>query len=252
MLKPACKKFGNDWPGAILSIAASNNNGVCCDMKTIDRVLLGAGTAIPLWLFCGVVLTASHYPGYSHLDFAMSRLGEQGAVTHGLSAWINNFPLGVLFVLTALGLWRRFSDSRLARSSALLVLLHGLGSIGAGVFSCDQGCAPAQPSFSQQMHNLSGLLMFVALTLASALWIPLGKRLLDSRGFSWFSALCTLLALVTVGLMGQALEAGHGFGLYQRLNYGTAVIWLAALAALSLARPAAMARHSARPAGLAK
>lgn len=245
MLKPACKKFGNDGAQEIPSIGASNNNGVCCDMKTIDRVLLGAGGVIPLWLFCGVVLTASHYPGYSHLDFAMSRLGEQGAVTHAFSPWINNFPLGVLFVLAALGLWRRFAGSRLARLSALLVLVHGLGSIGAGVFSCDQGCAPVQPSFSQQMHNLSGLVMFLSLTLASALWIVLGKRLLDSRGFAWFSALCTLLALVTVGLMGQALEAGHGFGLYQRLNYGTAVIWLAVLAGLSLAGSSAVPARTA-------
>lgn len=214
-------------------------------MKTTDRALLWAGVLIPFWLLFGVWLTASQYPGYSHVDFAMSRLGEQGAATHGFSAWVNNFPLGVLFVLLALGLWRRFAGSRLARSSALLVLIHGLASIGAGVFSCDQGCAPLQPSASQQIHNLSGLVMFASLTLASLLWIVLGKRLLGSRTFSWFSALCTLLALVTVGLMGQALESGHGFGLYQRLNYGTAVLWLAVLAWFSLPRPDAVPAQTA-------
>lgn len=214
-------------------------------MKTTDRALLWAGVLIPFWLLFGVWLTASQYPGYSHADFAMSRLGEQGAATHGFSAWVNNFPLGVLFVLLALGLWRRFAGSRLARTSALLVLVHGLASISAGVFSCDQGCAPLQPSASQQIHNLSGLVMFASLTLASLLWIVLGKRLLGSRTFSWFSALCTLLALVTVGLMGQALESGHGFGLYQRLNYGTAAIWLALLAWLSLPRPGAVPAQTA-------
>lgn len=202
-------------------------------MKTTNRALLWAGTLIPAWLFVGVLLTASQYPGYSHLDYAMSRLGEQGSATHGFSAWVNNFPLGLLFVLVAAGLWRRFAGSRLARISAVLVLIHGLGSIGAGLFSCDQGCAPEVPSVSQQIHNLSGLVMFLSLTLASALWIFLGKRLLGLRTFAGFSALCTLLALVTVGLMGQALEAGHDFGLYQRLNYGVAVVWLAVLCALS-------------------
>ncbi|WP_110973343.1 DUF998 domain-containing protein [Pseudomonas huaxiensis] len=203
-------------------------------MTTTDRLLLRAGVLIPVWLLFGVLLTASQYPGYSHADFAMSRLGEQGAATHGFSAWVNNFPLGVLFVLVAVGLWRRFAGSRLARVSAVLVLIHGLASIGAGLFACDQGCAPAQPSVSQQVHNLSGLVMFLSLTLASALWIFLGKRLLGSPAFSGFSALCTVLALVSVGLMGQALESGHGFGLYQRLNYGTAVVWLAVLAWRSL------------------
>ena len=55
-------------------------------MKTINRALLWAGTLIPAWLFVGVLLTASQYPGYSHLDYAMSRLGEQGSATHGFSA----------------------------------------------------------------------------------------------------------------------------------------------------------------------
>ena len=156
-------------------------------MKTTDRALLWAGVLIPFWLLFGVWLTASQYPGYSHADFAMSRLGELGAATHGFSAWVNNFPLGVLFVLLALGLWRRFAGSRLAKASALLVLIHGLASIGAGVFPCDQGCAPLQPSTSQQIHNLSGLVMFASLTLASLLWVVLGRRLLGSRVFSWFS-----------------------------------------------------------------
>lgn len=208
-------------------------------MKPTDRTLLWTGVLIPVWLFLGVLLTASQYPGYSHLDFAMSRLGEQGSATHGFSMWVNNLPLGVMFILVAIGLWRHFRGSRLARISAALVMIHGLGSISAGLFSCDQGCAPAVPSMSQQIHNLSGLVMFLSLTLASALWIALGKRLLGLRSFSVFSAVCTVLAVVTVVLMGKALDAGHDFGLYQRLNYGIAVIWLAALAWLSASRATA-------------
>lgn len=203
-------------------------------MRTIDRVLLGSGLLVPFWLFFGVLVTASQFPGYSHMDLAMSQLGAVGAPTHGVSAWVNNLPLGVLFVLCGVGLLRRFEGSRLAWISALLVTVHGLASMSAGYFPCDQGCVPAEPSFSQRMHNLSGLVMFLTLTLASTLWIFLGKRLLGSLAFSRFSLLCTVLALVTVGLMAGAMESGHGFGLYQRLNYGVAVVWLAVLAKLSL------------------
>ncbi|MGE8359365.1 DUF998 domain-containing protein [Pseudomonas sp.] len=203
-------------------------------MKTIDRVLLGSGMVIPLWLFVGVMLTALAYPGYSHLDQAMSQLGAQGAPTQGFSAWVNNLPLAVLFVLFALGVARRFRASRLALFSAGLILLHGLGSLGTGYFPCDQGCAPAQPSFSQQMHNLAGLLMFLSLTLASLLWGFLGKRLLASAGFGVFSIACAVLAVATVVLMAQAVESGQLFGLYQRINYGISVAWVAGLAWLSL------------------
>ncbi|MDU9390370.1 DUF998 domain-containing protein [Pseudomonas sp. zfem002] len=202
-------------------------------MRTIDRVLLGAGLLIPFWLFFGVLLTARQFPGYSHVDLAMSQLGAVGAPTHDVSPWLNNLPLGVLFVLCGLGVWRRFQGARLAAVSALLVMLHGLASISAGYFPCDQGCLPAEPSLSQRLHNLSGLVMFLSLTLASTLWIFLARRLLGSPGFAWFCLLCTGLTLVTVGLMAEALESGHGFGLYQRLNYGIAVAWLAVLAWLS-------------------
>ncbi len=51
-------------------------------MKTIDRVLLGLGLLIPFWLLLGVALTAQAYPGYDHLEQAMSQLGAIGAPTH--------------------------------------------------------------------------------------------------------------------------------------------------------------------------
>ena len=203
-------------------------------MNIIDRRLLGSGLLIPLWLFAGVALTAFRYPGYSHLDQAMSQLGAIGAPTHQYSAWVNNFPLGVLFALFALGIARRFPGSRYALFSAALILVHGLASIAAGAFSCDEGCAPQQPSVAQQIHNMAGLVMFLSLAMASALWGFLSKKLLSSPGFGRFSVLCVVLTLVTVGMMANALGDGHMFGLYQRLNYGVSVLWVAALAWFAL------------------
>ncbi|WP_161867879.1 DUF998 domain-containing protein [Pseudomonas yangonensis] len=199
-------------------------------MKDVARILLGLGVLIPFWLFFGVLLTALAYPGYSHLDQAMSQLGAQGAPTQGFSAWLNNLPLGVFFVLFAVGVMRQVRGSRLALFSAVLILVHGLASFATGYFACDQGCAPAQPSLSQQMHNLAGLLMFLSLTLASLLWGFLSSRLLGSRVFGLFSLGCTVLAVATVVLMARAVEAGQWFGLYQRINYGISVIWVAGLA----------------------
>jgi len=45
-------------------------------MNNTDRALLGAGLLIPVWLLLGVSLTSLGYPGYSHLDQAMSQLGR--------------------------------------------------------------------------------------------------------------------------------------------------------------------------------
>ncbi|MGV8637542.1 DUF998 domain-containing protein, partial [Pseudomonas aeruginosa] len=77
----------------------------------------------------------------------------------------------VLFVLFAAGVARRFGMSRLALLSAVLIMLHGLASFATGLFSWDQGCAPAQPSVSQQVQDLAGLVMFLSLMLACRLWV---------------------------------------------------------------------------------
>jgi len=206
-------------------------------MKPLDRLLLASGLLIPLWLLAGVWLTAQAYPGYDHLQQAMSQLGAAGSPTHHWSPLVNNFPLAALFALFAWGLARRWRGSKLALLSAGLVLLHGIGSLGTGWFPCDQACAPAQPSTSQQLHNLSGLLMFISLTIASALWAWLGNRIAGSQRLALLSLACVVLAIITAALMGQAAQSGQLFGLYQRLNYGVSVIWVASLAWASLRTP---------------
>src|SRR5690606_19727089 len=122
-----------------------------------------------------------------------------------------------------------FPYTTLFRSSGLMIVLHGIGSIFAGYFSCDAGCQPASPSTSQIMHNLSGLIMFLSLSVAGWLWVYLGKKQLGSTFLSWFSLFCMVVALGAALMLPQAVESGHYFGLYQRVNYGISVIWLSVL-----------------------
>nr|WP_290129219.1 DUF998 domain-containing protein [Pseudomonas juntendi] len=157
-------------------------------VKTYDRLLLGCGLLIPLWLLAGVWLTALAYPGYDHFQQAMSQLSAVGSPVQRWSPWVNNYPLAVLFIL-------------------------------------------------------SGLLMFFSLTLASALWAWLRTRLAGSQAVALLSATSLILAIVTVALMAQAAQSGQLFGLYQRLNYGVSVPWIACLAWASLRNPAARSLH---------
>lgn len=206
-------------------------------MQSSKTLVLGylAGLVTPLWLALGVTLVGALYPGYSHFDHAMSLLGAEGAPTRYISPLINNYPLGALFMLFGVTVLLSF-DNLWARLSGVLIILHGLGSYGTGYFACDPGCASDSPSTSQNLHNLAGLLMALGLLIASALWAYLGRRLLGSWTFSWFSLLCTLVAVGALPLMAGALESGHGFGLYQRLNYGVSLLWLATLASMLLRR----------------
>ena len=201
----------------------------------LKKFSLYSGMIIPAWLFLGVLIAGAMNPGYSHINQAMSELGAEGSATHIISPLINNFPLGILFIAFGLCLISELKNSKLAIFSGLMVVLHGIGSIFAGYFSCDAGCQPESPSTSQIMHNLSGLIMFLSLTVAGWLWVYLGKKQLGSTFLSWFSLFCMVVALGAALMLPQAVESGHYFGLYQRVNYGISVIWLSVLS-YSLAR----------------
>ncbi len=190
---------------------------------------LFSGMIIPVWLFIGVTIAGAMNPGYSHIHQAMSELGAKGSMTYVISPLINNFPLGILFIAFGLHLISTFKHSKLAICSGVMVLLHGIGSISAGYFSCDAGCQPASPSISQIMHNLSGFIMFLSLTIAGWLWVYLGKKQLGSTFLSWFSFFCMIVALSAAIMLPQTIDSGLYFGLYQRINYGVSVIWLAVL-----------------------
>lgn len=72
--------------------------------------------------------------------------------------------------------------------------------------------------------------MFLSLVIASGVWVYLGSKLLESKALGIFSLLCTVLAFAVLAPMVFAIESGLGLGLYQRLNYGASVIWVAWLA----------------------
>lgn len=208
----------------------------------LKKFSLCSGMIIPVWLFIGVTIAGAMNPGYSHVSQAMSELGAKGSMTHVISPLINNFPLGILFIAFGLYLISTLKHSKLAIFSGVMVLVHGVGSIFAGYFSCDAGCQPASPSISQILHNLSGLIMFLSLTIAGWLWVYLGKKQLGSTFLSWFSFFCMVVALGAALMLPQAVESGQYFGLYQRINYGVSVIWLAVLS-YSLAKQKRITRN---------
>jgi len=199
------------------------------------RVLALAGTLAPIWIFFGVAITSSQYPGYSQYNQALSELGAVGSPTQFLSPGINNFPLAVLFVAFGVSICMQFCGSRAAIASGILIIIHGIGTLVAGLFSCDIGCKMESPSHSQIIHSTAGAVMFLSLTLASLIWVKVGNRLLELHWFSQFSLIFAALSLVALYLL---LTTGHsgGLGLYQRLNYGFSLVWLFVLAVIVSSR----------------
>lgn len=195
-----------------------------------------SGVVAPIWLLLGVTVAGSFYPEYSHFNQAMSELGAKGSPTHTLSPLLNNYPLGVLFILFGLAVIKTFPTSKLAIFSGVLIAIHGLASFSAGFFSCDIACDLEAPSAEQNIHNISGLVLFFSLFISSLIWFFISKRCLGFKWFGWFSLVCSVVAIALLPLMAAAVESGVGFGLYQRLNYGSQVLWLLVFAMVLLRR----------------
>lgn len=193
------------------------------------RTLLFFGIVIPFWLLIGVTIAGLLYPHYNHLSQALSELGAIGSPTHFISPAINNIPIGILFFLFSAGVFLSQRNNKWVIATAILFLLHGVTSITAGIYSCDPGCMPVNPSISQKIHNFSGLIMFFSLLSANSIWVIIGRGIIGSRGFTLLSSICLLASIVTVPLMVHGADSGT-LGLFQRINYGSQVIWVMALA----------------------
>lgn len=195
------------------------------------------GLIIPFWLLLGLFITGQFYPGYSHINQAMSALGAVGAPTQGMSALLNNYPLGLFFIIFALGVVFTPQLPKLGRFTGVLIGAHGLASFFAGYFPCDALCKPAEPSTSQLIHNTAGFAMLLTLLAASALWSWLAFRA-QERWFGFWSIILTFATVASIPWMAAAAQMDTSFGLYQRFNYFSQVIWVAVFAWMLIRRQA--------------
>ncbi len=194
-------------------------------MRSFKRVLCYFGLLAPLWIIGSVTYSGMIYPGYSHIDQVMSELHAVGSPIEKIAPFINHYPLSIL--LGGFGCFvMSYFSSRAAKVSGLLILLHGIATFSAGYFPCDVGCDPESTSFSQVLHGLSGLLIFLTFLAAPAIWIWISKRELQLVWFGWLSAAVVLGQLLMMIPMMDSISTGRSIGLYQRLAYSLPLTWL--------------------------
>jgi hypothetical membrane protein len=179
----------------------------------------------PIWLLVGVTYSGAIYPGFSHLDQAMSELHAVGSPIERVAPFINHYPLSVLFAGFGCYVMSYFSN-RAAKVSGFLIVLHGVATLSAGFFPCDVGCVPETPSMSHLVHGISGLLVLLTLLIAPAIWAFISTRELQRAWFGWFSAAVFLGQVLMMIPTVEAVTSGEKFGLYQRLAYSIPLTWL--------------------------
>lgn len=191
----------------------------------MNKIFIRSGVLIFPWLVVGVWVAGSYYPGYNHVNQFMSELGAVGSPTQYLSPQINNYPIGILFIIFGLGIFQRYTRVLMTRLLAVSFMFHGLGSIGTGYYSCDPGCTIFSGSIDQILHTFFGGMMFLAL-IGSCLFAWL---CIDHRRFRTFTVVCFVSSILFLVCTIVCYRLGMWAGLFERLSYFILCAWVLVL-----------------------
>ncbi len=169
-------------------------------------------------------------PGYNPRSDFLSELGASGAPYAAIMSYGVFLPVGVLWAVGTILVWRTLPPGALGAAAAVLLLGNSVSYIGAGFFPCDLGC-PGAGSFSQAMHNLTGA---VGYFLSPPAFAMLGAHLL-ARGRPAFGGASILVAAVTALSFTMMLGdlKGDDAGLWQRITDYSLFVWMLIAAMMS-------------------
>ncbi|MBB1489178.1 DUF998 domain-containing protein [Oceanospirillum sediminis] len=181
------------------------------------------GLIASVWIVAGIYIASLFYPGYSHSRQFCSELGAVGSPTQKLSPIINNYPLGLLFVLFGYYL----ASAQLASSTDIaigaMVITHGLCTWVCGYFPMDADPYTSTPSTKCNIHSWSGVVMLVSFIVAPAIVVFSG---LYPTTLRILSLLCLTGCFYFSYTLAGAFKAKSNPGFHQRLSYGFQILWL--------------------------
>jgi len=163
-----------------------------------------------------VVVAGAYTPGYSHASQFISELGATGA-PHEWGVRLGGFlTTGLLMMTFCISAFRSLPRSRISTLGIVGMTLFSIGYLSSAAFPCDPGCRPSQPSTSQVIHNVVGLVGYLvapafllALARAARAW-PGGIHLVTTGYIASAAALIAILTLSPsspwVGLSQRLLE----------------------------------------------
>lgn len=160
-------------------------------------------------------------------DF-LSELGAKGAPQANFMSYAGFLPAGVLWALAVLSLLS-IARSKLLWIGGVFLLGTSISYIGAAFFPCDAGC-PVEGSSSQMMHNLLGLIGYLASPVGLAL---IGAHFLRRKQVGAAAASFATAAATVIGFVMMASpDMDSTRGIWQRLADFSLFIWLVGISVL--------------------
>lgn len=148
---------------------------------------------------------------------------------YGLSLRMFGFiPSGVLLALFCFLATTYFKASRGVKIAFFAVgLFYGLATVVVSIFPCDSGCNPdlIDPSVSQLIHNLVGMLTYLLVPIAMIIIGQGLKKSMENKKFALHSTFLGILAFLVVIVLFSNTNSEY-IGLIQRVIEATFIIWI--------------------------
>ncbi len=168
-------------------------------------------------------------PSYSHISQFISELGETGAEFGWVMNWFGFMLSGALILIFVIASRKLVSRGALNVIGSLCLVSFAICLSFAGIYSCDVGCSPANPTKEQNLHDLVSIIAFPAFILGVIVWGVMFLRDAGWRRFGAYSLVSGFASIVVLIAMIQSEATREGTGILQRLFLVILFAWLAAL-----------------------
>lgn len=210
------------------------------------RVSLGSGVLAAVLYVVTTVIAATRWEDYSAASQTISELFAIGAPSRTLVVVLFSLH-NVLLCVFAAGVWQSSADGRALR--AVAALLAGIGAVGAMTTAFFPiHLRGTEPSATDTAHAVFTAVIVLFILLAVAFGSSVFGR--GFRVYSW-TTLATLVVFgALAGRQGGRLAADAPtpwLGVYERVNIGGYLLWLAVLAVLLLFHTSARSRAARCP-----
>lgn len=212
--------------------------------RIVRQVLLACGILASLLYVATDVLGGLRYDGYSFTSQAISELMAIGAPSESLVDPLF-IVFGVLTLAFGVGVFREAAgrNRALGITAVLLIAYAAAGFTGPTLFEMHQRGA-GSPGGDTPHIVITGVLVLLILGAIGFGAFALGPRF---RVYSFATLLTTLVFGALAAPSGARLAAGQptpGFGIIERINIYSTLLWVAVLAVALLRRPRFAAQGS--------
>lgn len=137
-------------------------------------------------------------------------------------------PSGILITIFSFLGFKYFQPSKLTKMGFYgLGIFYGLATVIVGIFPCDSGCNKEfiDPSISQVVHNLTGLLTYIFVPISIVL-IGIGlKQLPDYHRLSMRAIIFGVISILVIGWLFSDANSQY-IGLYQRIVESVFIVFI--------------------------